>query len=127
MGSKRAETTIAKPADEVWAVVRDFGGLDKWAPGIEKCTLEGDERTVTTMGMEIVERLIRLDENERVLTYGIVSGAVPVQQHEATITVTPKGDASHVTYDVDTDDAMVDMMSGMYASSLEALKTKLEG
>ena len=126
MGTAREETTIARPADDVWAVVRDFGGLAGWAPGVESCRVEGDDRILTLMGMEIVERLYRRDDDERVLVYGIVSGPVPVEHHEATITVIPEGGSSRVTYDVDTDDAMVDVMRDAYAKTLVALKQKLE-
>lgn len=128
MGTARAETTIDRPADEVWALVKDFGGLAGWMPGIDTCVLNGDgtERVVAMMGMEITERLVRCDEDARVLAYGIVAGPVAVEHHEATITVTPEGDGSHVTYDVDVDDSMVDMMHGMYAKSLEVMKAKLE-
>lgn len=129
MGTARAETTIAKPADEVWALVKDFGGLADWMPGIDSCVLQADgtERVVAMMGMEISERLLRCDDAARALSYGIVAGPVAVEHHVATITVHPDGAGSRVTYDVDVDDAMVDMMHGMYGKSLEALKDRLEG
>ena len=126
MGEARAETTIEKSADEIWAKVGNFGDLS-WMPGVESCTLNGDDRTLGMHGMEIVERQLRRDEGNRSLTYGIVSG-VPVGHHQATITVTPKGDTtSIVTWDVDTDDNMADGMKGAYQAALDALKKQLEG
>ena len=126
MGEARAETTIDKPADEVWATIGDFGGLD-WMPGLDSCRVEGDDRILGMMGMEITERQLRRDDANRTYTYGIVGGPVQVEKHEATITVTPQGDGSHVTWDVDTDDHMVEMMHGSYQGALDALKAKLEG
>ena len=126
MGEARAETTIDRNADEVWATVGDFGRLD-WMPGIESCRVEGDDRFISMFGMEITERQLRRDDAARTLTYGIVGGPVQVEKHEATITVTPQGDASHVTWDVETDDHMVEMMQGSYQGALDALKSKLEG
>ena len=126
MGQARAETTIARPADDVWGVVGDFGELS-WMPGVESCRLEGDDRVIGMYGMEITERQLRRDDAGRTLTYGIVGGPVQVQKHEATITVTPQGEGSHVTWDVDTDDAMTEMMQGTYQGALDALKAKLEG
>jgi len=79
------------------------------------------------MGMEITERQLRRDEANRTYTYGIVGGPVQVEKHEATITVTPQGDSSHVTWDVVVDDPMVDMMKSTYQGALDALKAKLEG
>jgi len=126
MGTARAETTIAKPADEVWAVVGNFGELT-WMPGVETCRLEGSDRVLGMFGMEITEREYKHDDAARTLTYGIVAGPVQVEKHEATITVTPKGDGSFVTWDVDTDDAMTEMMLKSYQGALEALKGQLEG
>ena len=96
-------------------------------PGVESCRLEGDDRVISMFGMEITERQLRRDDAGRTLTYGIVGGPVQVEKHEATITVTPQGDGSHVTWDVDTDDHMVEMMQGSYQGALDALKAKLEG
>ena len=90
MGTARAEIDIDRPADEVWAVVGDFGGIADWMPGIESCVVDGDDRVLKTMGMEIIERLERRDEEQRELVYAIVGG-VPVVNHKATITVVPQG------------------------------------
>ena len=46
--------------------------------------------------------------------------------HRGTITVMPAGSGSFVTWDVETDDAMVEVMEGAYAGALAALKEKLE-
>ena len=126
MGEARAEQTIEKPADEIWKILGSFGEMS-WMPGVQSCELNGDDRTLKMNGMEIVERQLRRDDAERTLTYGIVGG-VPIGHHQATITVTPTSDtASNVTWDVDTDDAMVDAMKGIYQSSLDSLKAQLEG
>jgi carbon monoxide dehydrogenase subunit G len=126
MGTARAEIDINRPADEVWAVVGDFGGIGDWMPGIESCHVDGDDRVLKMGGMEIIERLERRDEEEREIVYGIVGG-VPVVNHTATITVTPDGKDSHVTWDVDVDDEMLDMMHQVYQQSLQALKEHLSG
>jgi carbon monoxide dehydrogenase subunit G len=126
MGEARAETTIQKPADEVWALVGNFGDLG-WMPGVDSCRVEGDDRIIGMFGMEITERQLRRDDAKRTLTYGIVAGPVQVEKHEATITVNPDGAGSHVTWDVDTDDSMLDMMKGTYQGALDALKAELDG
>jgi carbon monoxide dehydrogenase subunit G len=126
MGEARAEATIDRPADEVWAKVGDFDDLS-WMPGIDSCELDGDDRVLGMFGMRVVERQLRRDDAARTLTYGIVEGDVKPEVHEATITVTPDGAGSHVTWDVTTDDAMVDVMLGAYQGALDALKSQLEG
>jgi carbon monoxide dehydrogenase subunit G len=127
MGSGKAEIDINGSADDVWAVVGDFGGIAGWMPGMDSCRVEGDNRILETMGMTITERLVSKDDAARALTYAIADGA-PVESHEATITVTPTGDASHVSWTVDaTPDEMADLMTTIYQSSLDSLKAHIEG
>jgi len=127
MGKGTAAIDIDKSADEVWAVVGDFGGIDAWMPGIESCRVEGDNRIIDMMGMTITERFVSRDDAGRALTYAIADGA-PVESHEAVITVTPAGDVSHVTWDVEAaPDEMADLMTTVYQQALEALKAHVEG
>jgi carbon monoxide dehydrogenase subunit G len=125
MGEARAEITIDRPADDVWDVVGNFGDL-LWMPGIESCELDGDDRILGMFGMRIVERQFARDAEERTLTYGIVDGDMKPEVHRATITVMPAGSGSFVTWDVETDDNMVEVMQGAYTGALAALKEQLE-
>jgi mxaD protein len=125
MGKGRADIDIDRPADAVWAVVGDFGGIATWMPGLESCVVDGDDRIIKMMGMEVTERLERRDDDERVLVYRIVGGA-PVGNHRATIAVVPAGDSSHVTWDVEVEpDDMTEIMAQIYQQSLQALKDHL--
>lgn len=126
MGEARAEITIDRSADDVWAKIGNFGDL-MWMPGIESCELDGDDRILGMFGMRIVERQLARDEEGRSLTYGIVEGDMKPEVHRATITVMPAGSGSFVTWDVETDDAMVEVMQGAYTGALAALKEQLEG
>ena len=127
MGKGHAEIKIDKPAAAVWAVAGDFGGIGDWMPGIESCVVDGDDRILKMMGMEITERLERRDDDAREIIYGIVGG-VPVGNHKATITVVPEGNDSLVTWDVEVEpDDMTEMMQGIYQQSLQALKDHLGG
>jgi mxaD protein len=127
MGTGTAAIEIDKSAEDVWAVVGDFGGIGGWMPGIESCRVEGDDRIIDTMGMTITEHLVSKDDAGRALTYSIADGA-PIETHEAVITVTPAGDASQVTWAVEaTPDEMADLMTTVYQQSLEALKAHVEG
>jgi carbon monoxide dehydrogenase subunit G len=127
MGKGTAEIDINGSADDVWAVVGDFGGIATWMPGMESCRVEGEDRILETMGMTITEHLVAKDDAARALTYSIVGG-VPIESHEAVITVTPTGDTSHVTWAVDaTPDEMADLMTGVYQGALDELKKRIEG
>jgi hypothetical protein len=126
MGEARAEITIDRSADDVWAVIGNFGELT-WMPGVETCELDGDDRILGMFGMRIVERQLARDDEDRTLTYGIVDGDMKPEVHRATITVMPAGSGSFVTWDVETDDNMVEVMQGAYTGALGALKERLEG
>ena len=127
MATATAELTMHATPDAVWAVVRDYFGLAGWMPGIETCEADGDDRLIGMMGMTIRERLVKLDESGKALTYSIVDGA-PVESHEATITAHADGADTRVTWDVTaTPDEMAALMQGLYQQALEALKTKVEG
>src|SRR3954468_24260069 len=102
MGTATNEIDIDRSADEVWKLVRDFGGLAGWMPGIESCRVEGNDRILGTMGMELTETLVRCDDDTWTLVYSITKSPMPVEHHEATITVAPIGaSAAHVTYAVE--------------------------
>jgi carbon monoxide dehydrogenase subunit G len=127
--TETARIDIAKPAAEVWALVGEFGGLDTWMTGVESCTVEGDVRTVETMGMTVTEKLVSRDADTRSITYSIVGEGAPVAAHEATITVHAAGaDASEVTWavSVEPDDA-APMFRDIYQGALGGLKDTLEG
>jgi len=125
VGKASAEIDIDRPADAVWAVVGDFGGIAGWMPGVESCVVDGDDRVIKMMGMEVIERLESRDDDERVLVYGI-AGGVPVGNHKATISVVAVGSGSHVTWAVEVEpDEMTDMMHQVYQQSLQALKDHL--
>ncbi len=127
MSTARAEITIDKPADQVWAIIGDFGGLASWMPGIDSCVIDGDDRILKMTGMEIIERLVRRDDDERELVYAIVGG-VPVINHKGTIHVVDAGGSSQVTWDVDVEpDEMADFMHTVYQQSLQALKDHMNG
>jgi carbon monoxide dehydrogenase subunit G len=126
MGSAEIEIHIDRPVEDVWKVVGDFGGLTGWSPGIETCVVHGEDRTITTMGMEIVERLYERDEQQHRITYGIVGGPVPVEKHRATIAVYPDGDGSRVTYGMEVEpDSMLSVMKQTYEGGLKALAKHL--
>ena len=131
MAKHTAELEMKAAPDAVWEVVRDFHGLGDWMPGIDASRSEGDDRILSTMGMEVREHLVKLDDPGRAITYAITGGA-PVETHEATITVhdapAGSGTGSRVTWDVDaTPDDMAGLMQGVYQQSLEALKTHVSG
>lgn len=119
------EVSIEVPAapDEVWAVVADFGGLDKFFPGVDSVRVEGDERVLELGGRTLRERLLSSDDATRTLRYGIVDGMPGLEHHEGTVTVAPDGEGSRVTWGFIVEpDAFATRMSASYTRALAALR-----
>ncbi|MFZ0668407.1 MAG: SRPBCC family protein [Acidimicrobiales bacterium] len=128
MGSAEASVSIERPADAVWAVAGDFGGLAGWMPGVESCRLEGENRILEVMGMEITEKQISRDDATRVLEYSIIDSPLNAESHFGKVTVHEDGDASRVTWFVEVvPDGLLDVLAGTYQQALDQLKSHLEG
>ncbi len=99
----RSLDLAADPA-EVFGVVGDFGGIDKYLNDIEKVDLEGDGvgavRTLTlTDGAKVVETLTALDAEAMTLSYAIQDSPLPVEGYEATMKVSAlEGGGSRVDW-----------------------------
>ena len=148
MPSSTATVTIDRPAEVVWAAIRDYADPG-WRGGIATCVLEGDVRTVTTQGRDLVleETLLHHDDEARTFTYSVTSvrGDTVVDKgdgttldiasmaghHRATLTVGPVDDATaRVVYDLEVDeghDETFESTSGQYRAVLDRLKRQLEG
>jgi len=143
----RAEITIDRSPDVVWAAIGDFDDLG-WFPGIESWTVDGDVRSTKVAGMDLVhvEREVHRDDDARTYTYETVgyTGSTVVTlpdgstldlndhagRHRGTISVAAEGDgSSHVIYDTELDDDETGEVEGMgqrYQQVLVRLKGELE-
>lgn len=138
-------TTIAAPPAKVWALVKDFGALQAWHPGVAKSVANGTERTITLKagGSELVDSQDEADDAKMTLGYRLSSegnDALPVSSYSATIVVAPKDGGSEVTwqgrgYRFDTsneppegkdDEAAVKGLTEFFKTGLEGLKAKAE-
>ena len=128
MAQDRVAVSLAAAPDAVWAVVGDFDGIDKLFPNLEGLRIEdsadGHDRVLTMFGMDIRERFISKDDDARVLVYSVLSiPGVELEHHQGTITVTPEGEGSHVTWAFDVaPDAMIDLFKGTYTGALGDLE-----
>jgi hypothetical protein len=85
-------TELAVPAEMVWNTIGGFNALPDWHPAIAKSVVEKEganrlRRLSLVGGGEIVERLERSDDKERVYSYSILSGPLPVANYTASIRV----------------------------------------
>lgn len=128
MAFGKSEASIDCTPNDVWNMVRNFGGLADYMPGVESCTLEGDVRTVGMMGIEVKEQLRELDDDTRKLSYSIVESPMAnMVSHLATISVDPEGAGTHLTWTVEVEpDELCAIFQGVYDQSVIALKAKFE-
>lgn len=128
MADGKAEVSIDKSPDDVWKLVREFGGLDTWMPGVESCVVDGDTRTIGLMGLEIKEQLRGVDDAARSISYSVIESPMDnLESHLATISVTPEGSGSHVTWSVEVlPDELLGLFVPVYEGSVVELKKKLE-
>lgn len=109
---QKVEKTVvikAEPA-KVWALVKDFGNMQKWHPAIESVKTEqknddtGTPATFRTLklkgGGEIIEKLRSADDKDMKLKYEITGGVAPVADYNSVMTVTagPGAGESTVTW-----------------------------
>ena len=121
----------------VWARIRDFGDVS-WIPNTVSCRRDGDVRTISMAGgiFDVAERLLSQDDANRTYSYNLakeldleaVLGPGWKATHlQASLTVTPKGKSSWVTWDIhDAVDVFLAGTHAEYQAALDHLKVLLE-
>lgn len=145
MTTARHSTVLPHPADEVWAVLRDFNGLATWFSGqVFESHIE-DGLTGATVGAvrsfqlgnsRIREHLLALDDLERSYAYEFCEPApFPVTGYVARVRVTPITDdgTSLVEWWVDFDCEVSKQehwkrffVDEVFAPALQGLRNHLE-
>lgn len=127
-GSVRRQVRIARPADEVWALVGDPARIQEWFPGIVASTVDGTSRVITTgSGIPMPEEIVTNDPLQHRFQYRIT--APIVREHLSTLDVLDLGDGtSLVVYAADANPAtMALVIAGAAGNALEHLRHLLEG
>ncbi|HTY17191.1 MAG TPA: SRPBCC family protein [Myxococcota bacterium] len=131
--------TVAAPAAKVWALVRDFGGIAKWAgPMLQNLSVEGSgigavRRASLPGGLSLAERLEALDEKGRSLSYAIVEKSpIPVKSYLSTMRVVETGPnecrldwTSRFEPDGATEEQAQNMIRGVYTNGIAGIRKAL--
>ena len=142
---------IDVPADEVWAMIGDFGGIQRWAPGTESSRLILHNRNETGAirllrrrgdGTQVTEKLLDYDPDNRRMAYTYVDGVVRASDYYSEVVVNDAGNGQSVVewrgrfkrlaYWTDEpprgldDKSALDFLNGAYKSGLVNLKKVLE-
>ena len=153
---QKVEKSIIVKADpaKVWAIVKDFGNIHKWHPGVASTKLEqkkddnGDMATFRTLtfkdGGSVFEKLRSADDATMKLKYEIVTGTLPLTDYNSTMTVS-KGENPGETNVVwvgrfyrlyklnppipagQDDETAIKAITGIFDSGLANLKKVAEG
>ncbi|HEX4984850.1 MAG TPA: SRPBCC family protein [Burkholderiales bacterium] len=143
---------IDAPADAVWAVAGDFGGIQRWAPGTESSRLVLHARNETgairllrrrSDGTQVTEKLLDYDPYNRRMAYTYVDGVVRASDYYSELAVKDlgggrsrvewRGRFRRLAYWTDDpppgqdDKAVLDFLNGAYVSGLAGLKKTVEG
>lgn len=138
MAEVKVEETVEAPAAAVWALVSDFGGVDKWAgPAIQGCSVEGEGvgavRTLTLPGdATLQEKLESFDPESRTQSYSIVDPSpLPLTGYLSTLHVEEDGPQRcrvqwNGRFDPKGDAAPVEgMIHGIYTGGIAGIRKAL--
>lgn len=127
-GTVRRQVRIARPPEDVWALVGDPARLPEWFPGITDAVVDGTSRVITTgAGLPMPEVIVTLDHLLRRFQYRIT---VPLfREHLSTLDVLDLEDGTClVVYGVDAEPStMALVIGGAAGSALEHLRSLMEG
>jgi hypothetical protein len=117
--------------DELWALIGDFHGMEKWA-GMASESIDGGKRRKFQLGPNaMIESLV--SEGERSYTYAIDEGPMPVSGYQATLSVNDDGNGKSVVTWVgtfepaegSTEEAATQMVGMVYDGGLAAIEKAL--
>jgi mxaD protein len=101
MTSLHVTERFAYPAEAVWTLIGDFGGLHRWNPQVRRLDLswEGRIRTLHYAdGGRAVERLEARNDAAHRYAYVLVDGSLPVQACRSTLEVCADGEGCVVVW-----------------------------
>lgn len=96
-------TVIDAPVSEVWAILRDFNGHDRWHPAVARSRLEDGRRGEQvgavrsfelTGGEKLREQLLTLSDKDHHFRYAIVESEIPLQGYVAEVQLKPVTDGN---------------------------------
>jgi len=130
-------TDLDVAADQLWSLIGGFNALSDWHPAVEKSELqdEGSMRVLSLAGGgEIVEKLEKHDDNERIYSYTITDSPLPVKNYRAEIKVIDNGDgkssvewSSEFSADGAEENEAIDVIAGIFQAGLDNLKKMYGG
>lgn len=104
----RRSTIVNAPVDEVWAVLRDFNGHDRWHPAVGRSAIEAGEpadmvgavRSFTLAdGGRLREQLLALSDRDHAFSYCLLEAPVPLMGYVAHVWLKPVTDGGRTFWE----------------------------
>ena len=145
MAEVRRSTIVDAPIDEVWAVLRDFNGHDRWHPPVKTSVIEGGlapdmigavRDFQLADGSRIKEQLLSLSDVGHSFSYCILEAPIPLFGYVARAPLKPVTDGSRTfwewrcTFDppAHRQRELIKMVGGdIYGAGFRAVKNMLRG
>ncbi len=132
MAKVSMNTSLNVSPEKLWEMIGGFNALPDWHPAVEKSELEEEgsvRRLSLAGGGTIIEKLEKVDDNERLYSYTIVDSPLPVANYTSTIRVKDDGSGNSTVEwssefspkDVPENDA-VEVIQGIYQAGFDNLK-----
>jgi Polyketide cyclase / dehydrase and lipid transport len=137
MSSVKVTDRIGASVDRVWELIRDFGGIQRFAAAVESVSVQGEGvgavRTLTMPGgVTLQERLEALDDGARTLRYAIVGPhPFPFSDYLATIRLSEDADGCQIEWSstftprAGAEAQASAMVEGIYRGGIAGLKKAL--
>ena len=144
METVKRSTIIDAPIADVWGILRDFNGHDRWHPAIERSALDGRKKTdqigavrkfVLGSGERLSEQLLSLSDKDHSFRYAIVESEIPLTNYVAEVSLKPVTDGNRTFWSWqsrfqtpkgrETELAQL-VAEGVYEAGFEAIRQRLE-
>ena len=140
-----ASSVLDAPIASVWPLIRDFGSIGDWLPGVKSCRIEGDDpgdRVGAIRRLEmgdvglIREQLLALSDTDHAVTFSIIESALPIWNYRSTIQLLPVTDGNRTficwkgRFEADPDHAaamQTRMPTLIYQPAFDNLARRLSG
>ncbi len=125
MATIHLETELAVAPADLWASVKDVGGVSGLLNIIAESSLDGDQRSCTLGdGASLTETILAVDDDNRRVAYTITDSPFPIEAHAASMQVFDAGDGRS-TFRWITDikpDALADGLGPMLAGAVSGME-----
>lgn len=136
-------TILDAPCDDVWGVIRDFNGHDRWHPVVAESRIERGEasdrigcvrRFRLADGSELREKLLTLSDMEQAFSYCLLDTPVPLFNYVAHVRLSPVTDGDRTFWEWESrfdtpagrQDELRDLVGdGIYTAGFEAIRDHL--